>query len=393
MAPLNVLQIHNQYRESGGEDTVVAREAELLREAGHTVVEYQVPNPIRAWEATTTLLAAPWNPRSMARLHDVLSEVRPDVAHVHNTWWALTPSILGGLDRLGIPTVATMHNYRLMCANAQLFRSGAPCEDCVGRHPWRGVQHRCYRGSASASAISAATIQLSRWLRTWQRVDRILVLTDFARSRFVAAGLPEDHLYVKANFVEDPGRRSNPPSTSRTLLFVGRLSTEKGIAELLNAWTAAPVDDLELAVIGDGPLRSSLETQELPNVRFVGRLPGPEVEQMMLNSRALVFPSVWYEGQPMVLLEALAAGLPLAVSDIGGLPETVAGKTASVLARPGDSESWGSALHQLSDNEWVDRSGVAARALFEERYSPEVGLDRLLHEYREAIAHRQRRPN
>jgi glycosyltransferase involved in cell wall biosynthesis len=391
MPALKVLQIHNRYREAGGEDTVAARETSLLRAAGHTVVEYHVGNPTEPRGAASTLLVAPWNPRAAARLRNQIEEVRPDIAHVHNTWWTLTPSILRELDRLGVPTVATLHNYRLMCVNAQLFRNGAPCEDCVGSHPWHGVQHRCYRGSVPASTVSAATIQLNRWLRTWQRVDRILVLTDFARSRFVASGIPADHLHLKPNFVDDPGRRFGSPSSSQTVLFVGRLSEEKGIADLLDVWATTVPVDLKLAVVGDGPLRSSLESLNIPNVHFVGQLAGPEVQQLMLSSRALVFPSIWYEGQPMVLLEALAAGLPLVVSDIGGLPEIVAGTTAAVLARPGDSGSWSDALGHLADNLRIDQSGKSARRVFEERYSPEIGLDRLMHEYEGAIAHRKRR--
>ena len=388
---MKVLQIHNRYREGGGEDTVAAREADLLRLAGHSVVEYHVENPAEPLEAASTLLAAPWNQRAVGRLRDVIREVRPEVAHVHNTWWVLSPSIVRELDRLDIPTVATLHNYRLMCVNAQLFRAGGPCEDCVGSHPWHGVRHRCYRGSVPASTISAATIQLNRWLRTWRRVDRLLVLTEFARTRFIASGFPADRLHLKPNFVDDPGRRVESPSSSQTVLFVGRLSSEKGIAQLLDAWEAASPDDLSLTVVGDGSLRASLQSRNIPNVHFAGQLPGPEVNRLMLRSRALVFPSIWYEGQPMVLLEALAAGLPLVVSDIGGLPETVAGTTAAILARPGAAQSWVEALGRLTDGEWIDRSGGSARGVFEERYSPETGLTGLMHEYGEAIAQRERR--
>ena len=389
MTALTVLQIHNRYRQGGGEDTVVEKEAALLRKAGHTVIEHNTVNPSGTIPAATSLLAAPWNPRAAARLGAVVRDARPDVAHVHNTWWALTPSILAALDRLKVPTVVTLHNYRLMCVNAQLFRDGAPCEDCVGTHPWRGVAHRCYRGSVSASTVAAVTIQTNRWLRTWQRVDRLLVLTDFARSRFVDSGIPANRLWVKPNFVDDPGSRTGPPSSSRMVLFVGRLSHEKGIRALLDAWSAAETGDLELVVVGDGPLQTSIESQAIAGVRLVGRLTGQEVQGLMLSARALVFPSIWYEGQPMVLLEALAAGLALVVSDIGGVPETVGGNSAAVQARPGDRESWEVALTGLSDDTGVDRSGEAARRAFEERYSAQIGLDGLIHHYTEAIAHRQ----
>ena len=388
---LTVLQIHNHYRQPGGEDTVVEREAALLRSAGHAVIEHHAANPTGPAAAATSLLAAPWNPRAAARLNAVIEANRPDVAHVHNTWWALTPSILATLDRLDVPTVVTLHNYRLMCVNAQLFRNGTPCEDCVGTHPWRGVLHRCYRGSLAASTVSAAAIQANRWLRTWERVDRMVALTDFARSRFIAAGIPADKVWLKPNFVDDPGNRQGPPSASRTVLFVGRLSQEKGILELLDAWSSAETGDLELVIVGDGPLLAGVGSREIAGVRFVGRLTGQEVRRLMLRSRALVFPSVWYEGQPMVLLEALAAGLALVVSDIGGVPETVVGDTAAALAGPGDRESWRVALGNLTDDNVVDRSGTAARRVFDHRYTAEIGLEGLINHYTEAIAQRQGR--
>lgn len=385
---MKILQIHNHYREGGGEDTVVTKEAAVLRSNGHTVIEYRVVNPSEPIGAATSLLMSPWNPAAARRIKESVTGDRPDVAHVHNTWWALTPSIVSALDRMDVPIVLTLHNYRLLCVNAQLFRDGKPCEDCVGTHPWSGLRHRCYRDSYLASAASAVTIQSNRWLKTWRKVDRLLALTDFARTRFMSAGLPPERLQIKSNFVDDPGPRKSLPSSSRTVLFVGRLSTEKGIADLLKAWSKANLEGLTLAVVGDGPLRPMLEASAPANVSFLGRLPGHHVEELMLSSRAMLFPSVWYEGQPMVLLEALAAGLPVIASDIGGLPETIADPRAASLAIPGDVASWVSALECLQDASWVETASSAARTVFENRYTPEIGLRALTDEYARAIANR-----
>ena len=254
-----------------------------------------------------------------------------------------------------VPIVMTLHNYRLLCVNAQLFREGGPCEDCVGTHPWRGVRHRCYRESYLASAISAAAIQSNRWLKTWQKADLLLALTEFARTRFLSAGLPPDRVHIKSNFVDDPGPRRCAAASSRTVLFVGRLSEEKGIAQLLDVWAAAKLENLTLSIVGDGPMRSSIEARAPANVQFLGRLPGNEVEELMLSSRALIFPSIWYEGQPMVLLEALAAALPVVASEIGGVPETIADPGAGLLADPSDPASWTRAISRLEDDARVDR--------------------------------------
>jgi len=377
-----VLQLHNRYRQAGGEDTVVARERELLTSAGHEVLQCQVENPPGAVRAAATLLLSAWNPSSASSVKQITAEFQPDVAHIHNTWWVLSPSVVAALG--SIPTVVTLHNYRLLCANSQLFRDGHPCEDCVGRGPWRGVQHRCYRRSFPASTLAAAAIGIPRRLDVWRNVDLFLALTDFAKGRFVAGGLPEERLVVKPNFVDDPGPRLNAPSASTTVLFVGRLSTEKGIGVLLEAWSRVRPDHLELLIVGDGPLADDVRALAPPGVRFLGHLGQDQIRELMLGARALIFPSIWYEGQPMVLLEALAAGLPLVVSGIGGIPDTVVDYGAALIVNR--KSDWAESLVRLADDVWVDGAGRHARAVFEGRYTPDAALDRLLDAYERAGA-------
>lgn len=389
MTSLTVLQVHTRYRQSGGEDAVADAEAVLLRDAGHTVVQFHAQNPPDVARSAMGLLASPWNPRSARRIAAVARRTKPDVAHIHNTWWALSPSVIASLDKVGVPSVVTLHNYRLLCANAKLFRDGHPCEDCVGSHPWHAVQHRCYRDSIPASAAAAATISVQQRLSTWQAADLLLPLTEFARDRFIAGGLPPEKLLVKPNFVADPGPRSIRPSESATVLYVGRLSPEKGIETLLDAWREAALDGLELVVVGDGLAQAAVTASAPPGVRLVGRLGPGEVRDLMLKARAIVFPSVCYEGQPMVLLEALAAGLPLIVSNVGGIPDTVNATKTAVVAEPGDRSGWAVALGALSDGAWLDGAGRHARNVFEARYAPEQALETLLGVYRSAIeAHR-----
>jgi hypothetical protein len=190
---MRILQVHTLYREEGGEDAVARAEAELLRRAGHELVPFIAHNPEATVPAAASLLVSAWNPVVARRIRAVAEQVRPDVAHVHNTWFALSPSVIAALGAAGVPVVMTLHNYRLLCVNASLFRDGRPCEDCVGTHPWHGVRHRCYRGSAGGSAAVAAAISVNRLLGTWQRHVRLfLALNEFARERFIRGGLPPE---------------------------------------------------------------------------------------------------------------------------------------------------------------------------------------------------------
>jgi glycosyltransferase involved in cell wall biosynthesis len=382
---MRILQVNTRYRYPGGEDAVAAAEAALLARAGHEVVSFVAENPQQPVPTTASMLASAWNPVTARKLRAVARRTRPDVAHVHNTWFALSPSVVAALDGAGVPVVMTLHNYRLLCANASLFRDGRPCEDCVGSHPWHGVRHRCYRRSVASSTAVAATISLNRLVGTWQRHVRLfLVLNDFARRRFVSGGLPEDRIWVKPNFVSDPGRRATPPSESRTVLFVGRLTPEKGVGELLEAWPAAGSAGLELVVIGDGPMRAELERRVPPAVRFLGQLAPPAVQEWMLRARALVFPSWLYEGQPLSVLEAFASGLPVLASRLGGNAELVGAVGDQWLVRSQDAAALARGLQTLADPRAVDEAGADVRLLYEEHFSDRQNLRLLEAAYRQA---------
>ena len=251
---MRILQVHTRYRQAGGEDAVVEAERSALEAAGHEVVQHIEENPARPVGAAVSLAGSLWNPRSARRIGREVAAIRPDVAHVHNTWFASSPSVFAALKRRGVPVVMTVHNYRLACVNGLFLRDGAPCEKCLEHGPWPAVQHSCYRGSRATSAVAAAGIAVHSGLGTWGRlVDRFIVLSDFARSRLIRAGLPPIRLVVGSNFVADPGRRGVAPSESRNVLFVGRLAGEKGIHVLLDAWRAVSSSGLRLDIIGAGP--------------------------------------------------------------------------------------------------------------------------------------------
>lgn len=384
---MRILQVHNHYRHAGGEDSVVLAEAELLRSADHQVDQYLVRNPTGALAAAGSLAFSAWNPWAARDVRSFAERHRPDVAHVHNTWYSLSPSILRALKDGGLPLVMTLHNYRLVCANALLFRSGRPCQDCVGTHPWHGVRHKCYRGSTLASAAAATTIALGQARHTWDRdVDLFLALSEFAKRQFVAGGMPPSKIRVKPNFVSDPGPRSRPPSDSRTLLYVGRLSPEKGVDLIIDAWEALDATNLELHIVGDGPSRPHLAAREVAGVRLLGALPNNEVARLMSAARALLFPSIWYEGQPMVILEAFASGLPVLGSDLGGTAELLAPLGNRWLVRqPADHEVWSSAVFGLLDDDEVDATGRLVRELYETRFTPDAGLSHLEETYRSLV--------
>lgn len=383
---MRVLQVHNRYREPGGEDRLVAEEAALLRSAGHEVEQWIAGNPESDPAAAGALALAGWNPGSAREAARRVTAFEPDVVHVHNTWFRLSPSVLRPMTAKA-RLVCTVHNYRHACIRADLFRNNRPCEDCVGHVPWRGVLHRCYHDRALVSAATALAISAPRALRTWGRhADRICAVTEFQRSILVRSGLPPEKLIVVPNFARDPGVRQSPPSSSNLILVAGRLAPEKGIGTLLEAWSRARTADLRLVVVGGGPLAAELRSGAPTGVEFAGHKDHDEVLELMRQARAVALPSRAYEGLPLTLLEAMASGTPLVASAHGGMLEVISRTGGQLLATPGDVSDWSRALEQLAAGAKIDEWGGLARAEFERNYQPARALERLLNLYGAAEA-------
>jgi glycosyltransferase involved in cell wall biosynthesis len=388
---MRIVVVHNRYRSAqpSGENLVVDQEAALLRSAGHEVIGYERESDDihRSPLAQRALVPARvvWSPADRAALSNLLERSRPDVVHLHNTFPLISPSVLAASRTRGVPVVATLHNFRLLCANAQLLRDGGPCELCVGRVPWRAVAHRCYRDSALATAPIALGIQVHRSRRTWlDGVTRFIAVTEFVKQRFVAGGLPAMHIRVKPNFVPRPARRRHGPGGY--MLFLGRLSPEKGLDLLLDAWSP---ELGELLVVGDGPSRVELEARAArhgSSVRFLGNQSRERCMELLRGARGLVVASRVYETFGLVVVEAYAHGVPAVAPALGALPELVQHGKTGLLFAPGDSGDLRSRLVQLSNPQVSTRMGEEALRSYEASYTPERNLAQLLDIYREAIA-------
>ncbi|MBL0276540.1 MAG: glycosyltransferase family 4 protein [Anaeromyxobacter sp.] len=396
---MKVLLVHNRYGSAApsGENAVFDLERDLLRRTGHEVQTYQRHSDdlrARGWlGALVGAAATPWNPFTARAVRRVVEAFQPDVVHAHNTFPLISPALFPAVGRRAA-TVLTLHNYRLFCPAAIPVRRGLPCTECLDqRSVLPALRHGCYRGSRAATLPLAAGVALARALGLWRRhVDAFIALTGFQRDLMVAAGLPAERVHVKPNFY--PGRPEVVPWAARRpcAVYVGRLSEEKGVRHLLEAWAAWGTHPPELRLVGDGPLRGALQAQAralgLGGVTFLGQLPAREAEAEIARARLLVLPSICFEGFPMVLREAFAFGTPAAVSDLGPLPGLVEHGRAGVVFRAGDAAAllrevraaW-SEPHGLADR------GAAARQAFDERYAEPENARALQAIYRSAIDH------
>lgn len=385
--------MHNHYKEPGGEDRVFAEEAALLEGRGHFVVRYAVHNDaVDRMNRLALTSATVWNRAQYRKLRALFTAVHPEVVHVHNTLPLISPAVYYAARRSGAAVVQTLHNYRMMCPSAVLFRDGRPCELCIGKPiPWPGVLHGCYRGDRAATGAVATMLVFHRALATYGRkVDRYIALTHFAKKKFVEGGLPGERIDVKPNFVQRPSSRA--PTGRPYALFVGRLTEDKGLRVVLEAWRGIG-SRLPLRVIGDGSLSSEVAVAAATGggIEHLGPLPPSRVRQEMQAATVVIVPSILYETFALVVVEAFASGTPVLASRHGALAEIVDAGRTGLHFEPGAPRDLARAVHWILEHpRQVAAMGRDARREYEERYTPEVNYEQLLAVYERALGRRGR---
>jgi glycosyltransferase involved in cell wall biosynthesis len=389
---MKIVLVHNSYQQAGGEDVVFEQERAILERAGHDVIAYHRSNTeideLGVLGRISLAKNSVWSTRTRREFGALLARECPDIVHVHNTFVMISPSIYSACQEQGIPVIQTLHNFRLMCPAATFYRDGKICEDCVEHSLWSGVRHGCYRDSKAATATLALILASHRRLGTWRNsVDRYIAMTEFARGKFISAGFDSSKVVVKPNFVDsDPGPRTGIGDYA---LYTGRLSPEKGIGTMLDAWERLPVQ-CPLQIVGNGPERADLEAQvrdrHIPGVTFRGRLSRAETISTVKGARFVLAPSLWYEGFPMVIAEALACGTPVICSRLGAMQEIIADRVTGLHFTPGDAED----LAQKAAWAWnhpfeVSEMGRAARREYEKKYTADRNYELLMGIYHQTL--------
>lgn len=391
---MRILLVHEYYQQRGGEDVAFETDAELLQSAGHEVacltfdnseIEEQASLRGRLELLKTTL----WSTEACRRLDGEMRAFQPDVVHFHNTFPLVSPGAFHTARKANAGVVATLHNYRLVCANASLFRDGQVCEDCLHRPgPVQGILHRCYRQSYSQSAAVVGMLTFHRLRNTWLKdVHRLISPSAFLRSKLIEGGLPASLIAVRPNAVRDPGTVSRPAS-SEGFVYVGRMARNKGVEVLLEAWR----NNAELPVLrmaGGGELAEHVAdwAEELGHVEFLGQMGHQGVIEEMAGAKALIFPSIWYENQPMTILEAFACGVPVIASRLGAMPELVIDGQTGLTFEAGNSTELAEKVRWAAANpREMARMGNTARRFYEAHASADASIASLVGIYEGALA-------
>ena len=383
---MKVLVAHNRYRSDvpSGENQVVQAEIELLRSADVEVVSMLTDSDdirgMRGLAKAEVALGPVYSRTGVRHFKELLQAHRPDLVHLHNVFPLISPAVISVARRQGLPVVHTVHNYRHSCVNGLHFRDGGPCTDCVGRRfPGPAVRHGCYR----ASRLQSVPMALSQAVHaeTWRDIGRFLALTPFMARTLVREGVPEERIKIRPSWVHDPGPVQ---PLGEDVLFVGRLDEAKGVDLLLRAWASGPPAGRRLRMVGAGPLSSEVERAASgdSSIIYEGPLEPAQVRRAMDAAVAVVVPSMWFEGFPLVIAEAFAHGRPVLTTS-GGSPASVVDESVGWVCAP-QVRDLAHALTSITEAEAGSR-GRAARTRYETAHSPSSARQSLLATYNELL--------
>ena len=396
---MKILVGHNHYQRHGGEDAVVDAEIGLLKQYGNEVQYYQRSNDeIEAagfFSKIEYLMQMNWAQKSYREVKRIIKTFRPDIAHFHNIFYMISPSVYWACQEERVPVVQSLHNFRLLCSNALFYRNGKTCEDCMQKSLWQGVYHKCFRSSYLQTFLMARLL-MKHWRKgTWLNfVDAYITLSPFSRQKYIQGGLPAHKIFVKPNFEREEVAMAALNQEEDCVLYVGRLSVEKGVDVLLKAWQKMAT--LPLKIIGDGPLFDRLKQyaseRHMANVTFLGRLDNDECRRWIRRAKFIVVPSVCYENFPRFIVEAFACGVPVLASRIGSLQDIVEEGKTGLFFKAGDPDDLAQkAQWMITHDEAVSEMCREVKRTFDSKYTDHKNYEQLMAIYRTVIEHRRKK--
>lgn len=383
---MKILLANKFFFRNGGSEVVMFQERDYLLGHGHEIVDFSMHDArnFNSLHATSFIeqqsyrssgvgklraaLTLMHSPEAVRKIGTLIDKTQPDLLHCHNIYHQITPSIIGAAKARGVPVVLTLHDFKPVCPVYTRLRGGRPCSDCLDGAFGNVLRHRCAEGSLGRSALLYAEAIVQRTLGNYEKVDRFIAPSRFMADS-VAHRIPAERIDLLYNGV-DMDLASEDERDDGYVLYLGRLSHEKGVQTLVRAHAAA-AGRWPLVVAGTGPLFDDLTGQN-KKATFLGHLAGEELRRMLAGAALVVVPSEWYENCPMSVLEAMACGKPVVGSRMGGIPELVTEGETGLLFEAGNAAELGACIDRLISNPALRQCmGRAARARAEHDFSLE----------------------
>ncbi len=407
---MRILQVNKFHFLNGGSEFIYFGISNLLREHGHEVFHFSMKDPRNfpcaeeryfiesvqysgagALRKVKNAASVVYSFEARRKMAELLDAHPVDVVHLHNFHHQITPSILPVIAARKIPIVMTTHDLKIACPNYRMLTHDGICERCKGHNYYQCVLHACTKNSKLASVFSAIEMYWQHWRRYLDLIDRFITPSAFYRDKFIEFGFPAERITHVPNFVEVHSfTYHNTPGDH--LLYLGRLSPEKGIMTLLEAMRSAT--DTKLVIAGTGPMAEEVSRyvteHRMQNVELAGHCSAERVRELLAGSYAVVLPSEWYETFGLCIVEAFASGRPVIGSRIGAIPDIIEDRKTGLLFPPGDAAALAACIRELAnDRERAAEMGTAARAAAEAHYGPETFYERVLGVYDDVLESRR----
>jgi len=381
---MKILQIHNEYIYKGGEETVVDEERKLLLKYDCNVYQLIRKNSEEIISLNQKLNVAKnlsYSKKSYQITEKEIIKIKPDIVHIHNTFPLWTFSVIDVCNKLKIPVVMTAHNFRLICAKGVFYRDQQICEKCLWSSPFNAVKHGCFQNSIIKSIpVSFMINKTERGLNIINKLNKLIVLTGFAKKKFLEAKFPENKIIIKPNFISGKFDIEIENKT-KDFIYASRLSEEKGIIDLINAHKQFKFN---LNICGDGPLKNFVNQQK--HINYLGFLSNDSVNRELAKSKFLIFPSKWYEGFPTIILKAFQFGTVVLAPSLGSIPAIIKDKYNGILFKPNNIEDLINKIKwALSNEEKCNQIKDNAKKEFNEKYTEEENYNILKKIYEDAI--------
>ena len=318
-----ILVVHNNYRDLGGEDIAVKNEINFLKKYYEVETLFFSNKTNNIFENTVSLILRN-NMKSNNKFKHVVENFKPDVIYIHNTWFQASLGIFDIARELGVKTIVKLHNFRYFCTRHYLsskhLNNNRTCKACGIQKSLIGKFNKYYSDSVLKSL--AVINYGKKYFKILENYNLdILVLTDFHKSFLFDLGLKEEKITTYPNYLDVDLENKNTLE-SDYIVYAGRISEEKGVNELVKAFLEADIKNLKLKVIGKGPNLDGLKDKYRDRrIEFTGEKSNNEVLDLISKSRAVVTATKLYEGQPTLLCEASALGVPSIFPDTGGIKE------------------------------------------------------------------------
>lgn len=403
-----ILIVHNEYQYAGGEDTVVNQDAGSLSEHGHSVFFYIRKNEELRHISVIRKLMLPFTTvfsfRSYREIRELIRKEHIDIVHVHNTLPLISYSCYFAAKKEKVKLIQTIHNFRLVCPNALFYRDGHICEDCLEKGFFQGVMHGCYRESKLQTMVVALMLKVHRMLRTFQKPDAYIALTEFNKEK-ISSVVPEEKIYVKPNylrFLSDMPAMDRDDGAEVYFVYAARLEKVKGIFVLLEAlhkWEEERKEESQnrkeltckLFLLGTGPdenaVKDYIESNHMETVVCCGFTEHESVLRLIRGARAVIYPSLWYEGFPMTIVESFACSTPVIASDTPNLSEKIRDGENGFLFQTGNVADLCEKLDMFLSmtEEDIEKMRKHARKTYEKFFTEETVYRKMMEIYGKEI--------